>query len=171
MENNKEVLLSDTKKQALIGYIIRNSRKKLDVTASGLATFAETTQQFVSRVELGIEKLSYSKLVAIFKKLGVEFDFSDEKINEAHELFLNYVHGFLNKENDYIAYVEEIINNQYKNSFAYPIYVLACFISKRYHKENVQKVCKILPAISNFLPPIERQMYHYMYSATISESR
>ena len=164
----KRKKLTSDEEQHLIGHIIRYERTKDNIKLCELASSINKSKQYLSEIENGSKKISYSTIIEIFNKLNIEFKFEyseavDEYFFEFSELF--YFHDLANAKNKLrqISY-----NKNFKYSWNYPSVILSQYIldAMEYQNDiNPEELENLYSLLSK-----SQQTLYYFFRATLEYS-
>ncbi|MEJ8737360.1 helix-turn-helix transcriptional regulator [Erysipelotrichaceae bacterium HCN-30851] len=111
--------------QRIVGYIIRQERKKYKMKMTDFVEEFGKTRQYYSKIEHGETALSFSTLQLIFDYLGISFDYSYYyEINDLFDDFIDYL--FFSEYKEATDKLHEILSHEnWKYSYSYPKVLLA----------------------------------------------
>ena len=111
--------------QRIIGYIIRQERKKYKIKMTDFVEEFGKTRQYYSKIEHGETSISFSTLQSIFKYLGISFEYSYyDEVNNLLDDFME--HLFFSEYESAKKTISKILSNKnWKYSYSYPMVFLA----------------------------------------------
>lgn len=111
--------------QRIIGYIIRQERKKYKIKMTDFVEEFGKTRQYYSKIEHGETSISFPTLQSIFKYLGISFEYSYyDEVNDLFDDFMDHLF-FSEYESAKKILSKILLNKNWKYSYSYPMIFLA----------------------------------------------
>lgn len=160
MEQNNGFRLTEKQEQHLIGLLIRRERNIRNIKLSSLAKMIGKSKQYVSEIENGIKRISYSTIIDIFKIMNIEFKFEySEEIIKSFNNFIDcfYYHDLSNAINK----LHKLISNNCEYlSWNEPTIILSKFILKAMRHTPSTNFFEI-EQILDFLPKGQQCIFYF----------